>query len=180
MVVPGHSSVFLSTPGGTGPLTEGWALATNVTNLSVTALFRLQLSPLPESEATSVGIDPTVGFAMAFDETTGFDTGFALANVSDTDTVTEFIYFFDTTGKLIYSDSSHTLAPHAHESYQFSTRYGSTPIMGQRGEVHIFYGSSSTPTAPIGGLTGLGLRINPGGTFTSLQTFEVTNGILPQ
>jgi hypothetical protein len=47
--------------------------------------------------------------------------------------------------------------------------------MGQRGEVRVYYGSPSTPTAPIEGLTGLGLRINPGLTFTSLQTFTAAS-----
>ncbi len=171
IVVPGHSSKFLSTP-GTGPVTAGWALATNVANLGVTAAFRLQLAGIPESEATVVGLDPTSGFGMAFDETTGFDTGFGIANVSGTDTVIEYLYFYDSTGKLIYSDSSHSLAPRQHESFMFSSRYGSTPIMGQRGEVRVYYGVQGTPTAPIMGLTGVGLRVNPGGTFTTLQTFS--------
>jgi hypothetical protein len=169
IVVPGHSSQFLSTP-GSGPSVAGWAIATNVLNLGLTAAFRLQLPGIPESEATVVGTDPTAGFAMAFDETTGFDTGFGIANVSDKDTVIEYLDFYDTTGKLIYSDSSHLLGPHQHESYLFSARYGSTPIMGQRGEVRVYYGVQGTPTAPVVGLTGMGLRVNPGGTFTSLQT----------
>ena len=171
IVVPGHSSQFLSTP-GTGPSVAGWALATNVLNLGVTAAFRLQLPGIPESEATVVGVDPTAGFGMPFDETTGFDTGFGIANVSDKDTVIEYFYFYDSTGKLIYSDSSHLLGPHQHDSFLFSAHYGSTPIMGQRGEVRVYYGVQGTPTAPIVGLTGMGLRINPGGTFTSLQTFS--------
>jgi hypothetical protein len=170
VVVPGHSSVFLSTP-GIGPSVAGWMLATNVAKLGVAAAFRLQLPGIPESEATVVGFDPTSGFGMPFDETTGFDTGFGIANVSATDTVIEYVYFYDSTGKLIYSDSSHLLTPHQHESFFFSTRYGSTPIMGQRGEVRVYYGVQGTPTAPILGLSGMGLRVNPGGTFTSLQTF---------
>lgn len=170
IVVPGHGSVFLSTP-GTGPSLAGWALATNVLNVSVAEAFRLQLPGIPESEATVVGFDPTIGFAMPFDETTGFDTGFGVANVSSTDTLVENVYFYDSTGKLIYSDSSHVLTPHEHESFMFSTRYGSTTIMGQRGEVRVYYGVQGTPTGPIVGLSGMGLRVNPGGTFTSLQTF---------
>jgi hypothetical protein len=175
VVVPGHSSVFLSTPGGTGPSSVGWALANNVANMGVIAAYRLQVPNVPQSEATVAGISGTSGFAMAFDETTGFDTGFALANVSGTDTVIENLYFYDTTGKLIFSDNSHTLPPHGHESFLFSARYGGSPIMGQRGEVRVYYGSPSTPTAPIEGLTGLGLRINPGLTFTSLQTFTAAS-----
>ena len=127
----------------------------------MTAAFRLQLAGIPESEATVVGIDPTAGFGMAFDETTGFDTGFGIANVSEKDTVIEYFYFYDSTGKLIYSDSSHLLAPHQHESFLFSARYGSTPIMGQRGEVRVYYGVQGTPTAPIMGLTGWALESIP-------------------
>ncbi len=170
VVVPAHGSVFLSTA-GTGPSLAGWALATNVLDVGVAEAFRLNLPGIPESEATVVGFAPTIGFAMPFDETTGFDTGFGIANVSSADTLVENVYFYDTTGKLIYSDSSHVLTPHEHESFFFSARYGSTAIMGQRGEVHVFYGVQGTPTGPIVGLSGMGLRVNPGSTFTSLQTF---------
>jgi hypothetical protein len=77
--IPGHSTQFLSTPGA-GASVTGWALADNAQKLGVIAAYRLQVSNRPESEATVEGIPATGGFAMAFDETPGFDTGFALAN----------------------------------------------------------------------------------------------------
>lgn len=116
VLVPGHSAQFLSTP-GVGSSVTGWALADNVESLGIVAAFRLQVPNEPESEATVQGIPGTAGFAMAFDETSGFDTGFALANVSYFDTVIENLYFYDTTGAFIFSDSSRTLGPHQHESF---------------------------------------------------------------
>jgi hypothetical protein len=170
IVVPGHSSQFLSTP-GVGPLVDGWATMTNVANLSVTAAYRLQLPGLVESEATVVAIHPTAGFAMPFDETPGFDSGFGIANASDQDTVIEYLYFYDTTGKLIYSDSTHVLGPFHHESFMFSSRYGNTPIMGQRGELRVYYGVQGAPLDGTVGLTGVGVRAYPDKTFTSVETF---------
>ena len=171
VVVPGHSTQFLSTPGA-GPSVTGWALAENVQRLGVVAAFRLQVSNRPESEATVEGIPATAGFAMAFDETPGFDTGFALANVSAFDTVIENLFFYDTTGNFIYSDTTHTLGPHQHESFLFSGRYGAQ-LAGKRGTVRVYYGVTGTPANGTAGLTGLGLRVNPGGTFTSLPTVTI-------
>jgi hypothetical protein len=168
VLVPGHGTQFLSTPGAGGSVT-GWGLAENVQRLGVIAAYRLQVSNRPESEATVEGIPATAGFAMAFDESPGFDTGFALANVSAFDTVIENMYFYDATGAFIFSDSTRTLGPHQHESFLFSTRYGAQ-LAGKRGTVRVYYGTQGTPANGTAGLTGLGLRINPGGTFTSLPT----------
>lgn len=168
VMVPGHATEFLSTP-GQGAGVTGWGVAENVSQLDVIATFRLSRQGSPESEATVEATPATAGFAMAFDETTGFDTGFALANVSTTDTVIENLYFYDTTGALIVADSSHTLGPHQHESFMFSSRY-SAQLTGKRGTVRVYYGVEDNPANGTVGLTGLGLRVNPGGTFTSLAT----------
>lgn len=171
VLVPGHGTQFLSTPGA-GPSVTGWGLAENAGEVGVIAAFRLQVPQLPESEATVAAIPATAGFAMAFDETPGFDTGFALANVSQFDTVIENLFFYDTTGALIFSDSTRTLGPHQHESFLFSARYGAQ-LAGKRGTVRVYYGTQGTPSNGTVGLTGLGLRVNPGGTFTSLPTVSL-------
>jgi hypothetical protein len=171
VMVPGHGTQFLSTP-GTGAAVTGWGLAENVAKLGVIATFRRQVANTPESEATVQAIPATIGFAMAFDETAGFDTGFALANVSPVDTVIENLYFYDTTGALIFSDSTHLLGPHQHESFLFSSRYGAQ-LAGKRGTVRVYYGVQGNPANGAVGLTGLGLRVNPGGTITSLATTMV-------
>ena len=171
VTVPGHSTQFLPTP-GLGPSVTGWALAENVQELGVIAAYRLHVSNRPESEATVEGIPATVGFAMAFDQSPGFDTGFALANVSSFDTVIENLYFYDINGTFIFSDSTRTLGPLQHESFLFSSRYGSQ-LAGKRGTVRVYYGIQGTPANGTAGLTGLGLRVNPGGTFTSLPTVTI-------
>lgn len=172
VTVPGHGTQFLSTPGA-GPSVTGWGLAENVSQLGVIAAFRRQAATkIPESEATVAAIPGTAGFAMAFDETSGFDTGFALANVSPFDTVIENLYFYDTTGALIFFDSSKTLGPHQHESFLFSSRY-QAQLAGKRGTVKVYYGVQGTPANGTVGLTGLGLRANSGGTFTSLATTTI-------
>jgi hypothetical protein len=171
VTVPGHSTQFLPTP-GLGPSVTGWALAENVQKLGVIAAYRLHVSNRPESEATVEGIPATAGFAMAFDQTPGFDTGFALANVSPFDTVIENLYFYDINGTFMFSDSTRTLGPHQHESFLFSSRYGSQ-LAGKRGAVRVYYSVQGTPSNGTVGLTGLGLRVNPGGTFTSLPTVTI-------
>jgi hypothetical protein len=54
----------------------------------------------------------------------------------------------------------------------FSSRYGSQ-LAGKRGAVRVYYGIQGTPANGTVGLTGLGLRVNPGGTFTSLPTVTI-------
>ncbi len=171
VMVPGHATEFLSTP-GIGAGVTGWGRAENVSDLGVIATYRLLRQSSPEAEATVPGTPASVGFAMAFDETAGFDTGFALANVSASDTVIENLYFYDTTGALIFNDSSHTLGPLQHESYLFSSRYAAQ-LSGKQGTVRVYYGVVGTPANGTIGLTGLGLRVNPGGTFTSLATTTI-------
>ena len=171
VMVPGHATEFLSTP-GVGAGVTGWGRAENVSDLGVIATYRLLRQSSPEAEATVPGTPASVGFAMAFDETAGFDTGFALANVSASDTVIENLYFYDTTGALIFNDSSHTLGPLQHESYLFSSRYAAQ-LSGKQGTVRVYYGVVGTPVNGTIGLTGLGLRVNPGGTFTSLATTTI-------
>jgi len=166
--VPGHSTQFLSTP-GVGSSVAGWGIVENAARLGVIATYHRVVTGAPESEATVAATPATAGFAMAFDETTGYATGFALANVSPTDTVIENLYFYDTTGALIYSDSTNTLGPYQHDSFLFRDRYGAQ-LTGKRGTVRVYYGVQGTPTNGAVGLTGLGLRVNPGGTFTSLAT----------
>jgi hypothetical protein len=109
---------------------------------------------------------------MAFDETAGFDTGLALTNVSPFDTVIENLFFYDTNGTFIFSDSTRTLTPLQHESFLFSSRYGSQ-LAGKQGTVRVYYGTQGTPANGTAGLTGLGLRANPGGTFTSFPTVTI-------
>ncbi len=58
VLVPGHSTQFLSTPGA-GPSVTGWGLAENVEKLGVIAAFRQHVSNHPESEATVKGIPGT-------------------------------------------------------------------------------------------------------------------------
>jgi len=167
--VPGHGTQFLTTP-GLGSSVTGWALAENVAQLGVIAAFR-KVDGNPVSEATVAATPATAGFGMAFDESPGFDTGFALANVSPFDTAIENLYFYDTSGKLILADSSNSLGPHQHESFMFSARY--PQLAGKRGTVRLYYGVEGTPTNGTLGLTGLGLRVNPAGTFTSLATTTI-------
>ncbi|HEV2198871.1 MAG TPA: hypothetical protein VGR73_03550 [Bryobacteraceae bacterium] len=168
IVVPAHSSKFLASS-GVGPLVVGYAVAEHVAHLGVTAVYRLAGA----SEATVVGVQATEGFAMPFDETPGYDTGLALGNINGQDTAIEYLYFYDTTGKLIFTDSSHTLGPLRHESFSLGARYGAS-IMGQRGEVRVYRGVQGTPSGPAVGLTGMGVRVNVNsGIFTSLQTFSI-------
>ena len=70
---------------------------------------------------------------------------------------------------VIFSDSTRTLGPYQHESFLFSSRYRAQ-LAGKHGTVRVYYGTQGTPSIGAVGLAGLGLRVNPGGTFTSLPT----------
>jgi hypothetical protein len=169
VVVPAHGVKFLASPGSSSGVSTGWVQVDNASQLGVMGTYRLRLSGFPDSEATVVGEAPgNLGFGMPFDETQGFSTGFALVNPSATSPAIAHFVFYNESGTQIFADSSTTLAAGGHVSFMIRDRF---PAVGtSRGVVRLFWGAPSTVTIPIQGFIGLGLRANPGGTFTSLQT----------
>ncbi|MEQ1946915.1 MAG: hypothetical protein ABL995_06990 [Bryobacteraceae bacterium] len=166
VVVPAHGVKFLVSS-GTGSAQTGWVQVDNASQIGVMGTYRLRLNGFPDSEATVGGESPgNLGFGMPFDETQGFSTGFALVNPSRTSSAVANFVFYNESGTQIFADSSTTLAPSGHTSFMIRDRF---PAVGNaRGVVRLFWGSPSTPVLPIQGFVGLGLRVNPSGTFTSL------------
>ncbi|MEQ1884047.1 MAG: hypothetical protein ABL967_03240 [Bryobacteraceae bacterium] len=166
VVVPAHGVKFLVSS-GTGSAQTGWVQVDNASQIGVMGTYRLRLPGFPDSEATVGGESPgNLGFGMPFDETQGFSTGFALVNPSTTSSAVANFVFYNESGTQIFADSSTTLAPTGHTSFMIRDRF---PAVGNaRGVVRLFWGTPGTPVLPIQGFVGLGLRVNPSGTFTSL------------
>jgi hypothetical protein len=96
---------------------------------------------------------------LPYDNTTGFSTGVAMANLSPTAaTITATIW--DENGFQLGTQTL-TLSGNGHTSFALPDKLPLTG--GKRGIVQ--FQSSSTS-----GLTGLGLRFSPFGTFTSVPT----------
>jgi len=93
------------------------------------------------------------GFVLPFDNRSGYATGVALVNIGTGGTIP--ITIRDAFGAILLNQSI-SLGPGAHSSFSLADRFSSTE--GQIGTLEI--GSS------LGVV--LGLRFNPGGSFTTI------------
>jgi hypothetical protein len=145
---------------GADALQQGWAVlipnSPNASRLSGFAVFR-QSIPVGSSEAVVPFMDPTLRrYVLLYDNANGFVTGAALANPSSTLTLSITATARDQSGQVLGSPAIITLPPLARTTLVVSDRFAGTG--GQRGSIYL---------SGSGGLTGLGLRFSPQGTFTS-------------
>jgi hypothetical protein len=139
----------------------GWADVLSSGSVSGFAIFRQTTANGTASEGTVPlqGQFPSK-IVLPYDNTAGFVTGVAISNLS-TVSVTVTATIWDQNGFQL-SVQSIALPGNGHTSFAFPDRLGVTA--GKQGIV-AFQSSGS------GGLTGLGLRFSPFGTFTSVPTF---------
>ena len=146
--------------GAADALQQGWAVlvpnSPNTSRLSGFAIFRLSLAANP-SEAIVPFMDPKQNrFVILYDNANGFVTGAALANPSSTLTLTITATARDLSGQQVGSPLTITLPPLARIAFAVPDRFQGTA--GLAGSIYLS-GSS--------GITGLGLRFSPQGTFSS-------------
>jgi hypothetical protein len=154
---PGEIAVYETT--AAGPLAVGWASLTpstpNTSRISGFAIFRFRGAGAPEAEA----IVPfsniwSQNVTMLYDQTNGFSTGLALVNPGQ-NTVSLSVAIRDQSGATIGVDTVR-LPPFSHQASFVSERY---PITAN--------GHGSLLITSDGGISALGLRFSPSGTFTS-------------
>lgn len=153
--IPVGGTRVIETLGGTTALVQGWAQLTTTRNVNGLAVFRQRVDGRPDQEAAVTLTTPTTKFAMPFDNTTDFVTSMALVNTSATLGSTVTVVIRDESGAQIGSDVI-SLGGRAYLPFALTSRFAST--LGRRGTVEF----SSTSL-----ITGLGLRFNSGGAFTS-------------
>jgi hypothetical protein len=125
------------------------------------AIFRQRVEGRPDFEAV-VPISPMFekSFTLFYDNRGGYSTGLAVVNGSNTATTVQ-VSALDMDGNLILSDSIALLALQK-VVYSVPDRY---PALRDRVGILQFSGSGAA-------LSGLGLRFNPGGAFTSTHTLS--------
>lgn len=158
---PGGSVTFETD--GSGSLTQGWAELTYDTDAGTIAglgIFRQSVAGRPDFEAvvplTSLFEKQSV---LIYDNTAGFSTGVALVNGSTQNPITITMNYRDENGASFLTDSL-VLPPKGQIAFAIPTR---NPATQQRRGTVLFKSSSDF-------LSVLGLRFNPGGAFTSVQS----------
>ncbi len=142
-------------------LKQGWAVVVpdspSGARLSGFAIFNWQPSGISPSEAivSLMGLKDRK-FVLLYDNQNGSETGVALANPSETNTLAIAVTVRNQAGQTVLTDTI-TLQPLSRIAFAMSLQYPATA--GQRGSVLL----SASPSA----MTGLGLRFSPLGTFTS-------------
>jgi hypothetical protein len=157
-LAPGATVVLETT--GQGPLAQGWAELTYDTNagrIGGFGVFRQSVAGRPDFEAVvplSSLFDKTI--VLPYDNTAGFSTGVACVNGSRSASATVTAAFRDENG-VTYATETIQLPRSGHTAFAMPARF--TATQGRRGTV-LFRSNTSFFSV-------LGLRFNPGGSFTS-------------
>jgi virginiamycin B lyase len=140
-------------------LATGWARVLSSGPVGGFAIFRTSSANSPVSEGTVALQNQAVStITIPYDNTGGFATGVALANLSTSSAILTATSWDDSGNRL--GTQNITLAASGHTSFAVSTQFPETAGLGG---VLVFQGSSV-------GIAGLGLRFSPFGTFTSVPT----------
>jgi hypothetical protein len=154
-----NATLLIST-GQLASTVVGWADVLSTGSLGGYAIFR----QTPQTGSPSEGTVPLQSqfsstVTLPYDNTAGFVMGVALANLS-TSTASVTATMWDDSGSLLGTQII-TIAGNGHTAFVLPNQLALTT--GRRGIVK-FQSSAS------GGITGLGLRFSPFGTFTSVPT----------
>jgi hypothetical protein len=157
---PGATLLIESEAPVSSNILVGWAEVLSSAPVSGFSIFRLRGQDGRDSEGTaSLGSGTSSDMVLPYDNTAGFATGVALVNLT-TDPVIVNAVIRDDSGTQIGLQAV-ALSGKAHTSFFLSDRFSITS--GRRGTIE-FQNTSG------GAVTGIGLRFNPSGSFTSVPT----------
>ena len=151
-----NESLVIESEASTSSIVVGWADVQATGALSGYSIFRLSLPGLPDSEGT-VPLDSRLSSSvvMPYDNTNGYRTGLALANqASAPATITAIL--LDQNGVQLASTQI-SLPALGHASFFADSQFSQSA-----NQLGIIQFQSS------GGITGVGLRFSPSGSFTSV------------
>lgn len=150
------------------PLAVGWADVLATGPVSGFAIFRTKCTACTPSEGTvPLQSQFQSTLIVPYDNTNGFSTGVALANLSPSQAGV-IVSMWDQNGTSLGTQTM-ALAGSGHTSFVMLTEL--PPTAGTSGMVQF--------QNPSGALDGIGLRFSPYGTFTSLPTTLLASPILP-
>ena len=160
VLVPAEGLVVVETAAlPDSPLAVGSAELQASTGITGSATFSHQLETGTSAEA-SVLLETRqpASFVQPFDNTQGFATGVAVANMSGSAPANIQVIARDNLGRLLFTDAI-ALAPHGHGAFSLVERY--LDLDGQRGTLEFLNQNGSA-------IAVLGLRFNGNGAFTSV------------
>jgi streptogramin lyase len=165
-----HATLLLTT-GQLASTVVGWADVSSSGPVSGYAIFRQIPQSGPASEGTvPLQIQFPTTFILPYDNTGGFVTGFAVANLS-TSSATVTAVILDDNGNQLNQLDIFTIPGSGHTSFLLPTKFPTTA--GKRGVISFVSSDMVLPSGVVqgaAGIAGLGLRFSPFGTFTSVPT----------
>src|SRR5262249_44370877 len=158
-VIPVGGSRILQTTGTAGPVTKGSAQLATSGSIAGTGIFWQQHSGDRDSEGAAP-LNPAGqrDFILPFDNTRGFQTAVVLMNQDPFQSTNVFAVLRDTNGQLLRQESV-PLGPLAWTALTLSSQFQETGNM---------QGVAEFSSANVD-LSVLGLRLNPAGSFASVQ-----------
>jgi len=158
-----HSTALIVTASDSASELQGWAQVSGSGGVSGYEVFHYTPASGQQSEATVVleqELHPSL--VLPYENADGFSTGVALTNVMPADRDSVVAVAWDATGKRI-SAPWEDLAAGGHTAFALADK---TPAAtGTRGVIS-FLGDAA------GSIAGLGIRVNPVGSFTSIPPLK--------
>lgn len=172
ITLPPSASTTVETSGTTRTLTQGWAfiLTDSVKDrISGMAVFRAQVAGRPDQEAVvPIGSMFDSRFVLLYDNSGGYATSMAIVN-PDLDPTTIDVTVRNGEGAIL-KQSKMTLESFRHQAFSTATTWPETA--GQKGSIEFRVSGDSL------GVSALGLRFHPGGSFTSFHTLSNVDWML--
>ena len=152
------AGLVIQTAGLSNPLVEGWAALLSDGDVTGFGVFTDNVTTAQQQQAV-VPLQSTnlPAYLLWFDNTNGYSTGVALANIS-TEAATTTLVIRDDTGKLL-STNTIQLSPLGHTSFSLAGSYPATAKL--RGTLEFDALADSQ-------IAVLGLAFNPANAFTSI------------
>jgi sugar lactone lactonase YvrE len=145
-------------PDNAAPLV-GWAQLLSSGPVGAFGVFQQKVGAIQQEAVVPLESRGAVSYLLYFDNTSGFATGVALANITQ-QAVTFTVVVRDDTGATLQTYNV-TLPPQGHTAFNLADRYS---ITGQkRGTLEL-----RSPSA--GQITALGIRFNPTFAFSTIST----------
>jgi hypothetical protein len=158
-VIPVGGSRIIQTNGNSGSLIQGWGRINTSGSIAGTVIFRQHLSSTRDSDgAVPVQLNSLRHFVLPFDNTSGFITAMALANQDPSQAAVISVTLSDENGQIL-DNQTLTIPASGRMAFLLPSEFQKT--VGIRGVAEF-----STPSV---NLSTLGLRVNPLGSFTSID-----------
>ncbi len=167
-LIPAGGSRTIRTAGTDAALSQGWAELETVRQIGGLGIFRERVSGRPDLEAAVSVTNPASRFLLAIDNLQNYTTSMALVNTSTQQSRGLNISARMENGTALFQDTIN-LPPRGQTAVASTDRFPAT--RNQRGVLDM--------TNTSGDFTGLGLRFNPTGAFTSFPVLTIPPAPIP-